>query len=248
MPGLRPRRPRIAAFSAVELLLVCSLLAILILMAIPATKSIMLSSQMSKSGANLRQMSSALTQYMGDRQGRLPEGSHLCTIPGYSGSVAGNAPGIGLYWFNALAYYLEGPEYYPSRARQPVPPKWLQCPARPFNEFKLGPSGYAVSVGYGWNWSFLGYRPGNPESSSGWGSRITEVTDPAQTIAIGTNGESRAADNQQNVCLYVAKGVYSTRFNGAGLFLFLDGHLERLTYAQADADNRWLYQKIKPQR
>lgn len=68
----------------------------------------------------------------------------------------------------------------------------LHRPVRLFrvtaDEHPQGEFTYCLSVGYG-NWPYLGYAPNHPSTSSGWNTRLHEITNPSQTIVIGSNHE-----------------------------------------------------------
>ncbi|HWL53890.1 MAG TPA: hypothetical protein VNQ90_15730 [Chthoniobacteraceae bacterium] len=232
-----------AAFTVVELLITITLMAVLAYLCLAVSIKVAAQGKLAKSTRHLEMIGTALNLYLTDRNGRLPEAAGFASSPGL--------PGVRLYWFDALAYYLEGPDYLAQRRDRQAPrPEWQTCPARPLLPPKKDPArGQGISVGYGWNHKYFGYTPTNTEGTSGYGSRITEVPYPASTIIIGTNAEKQkngvpmSADAAANANLYHAN--LSERFDGAGLYLFLDGHIQRMTPAQVQVNGDYLLKKKK---
>lgn len=238
----------------VEILVLTAIILLLIMVGLPALARVQEAGKQSRSTANLRFMASGLMLYCGDHNGYLPESAFDVQVRSLQVR----------FWFNALTYYLEGESDLRTASRREERPTWQNCPARPFKEAgKYG--NHTVSVGYGWNHQFFGNNgiPGGYSDGKGgdihlygWRSHLSEVELPADTIIIGTNNEHDAAgvpiapNNPQNICIY-GNNPLSKRFNGAGLYLFVDGHVRRLTPEEASiggsngVPERYLFKKKK---
>lgn len=239
-----PDRPAIPknAFTLIELLVVLTLVLVLSGITFVAIGKVRLKSAEAQSSRNLKTMAQGLASYVVDYNGKLPESANYVTIPS----------GWAQMWYNGLAYYIEGPGYFPEGPKRLEVPKWLSCPARPFQPTELGlQNGVSISVGYGWNFQFFGYAKNttSPELNKGYGSRMVDVEQPSQTIIIGTNrefiqGAKVSGSDAKNMLLYW-NAPDSIRFMGAGLYLFLDGHVEKLTPKEAGRDGGYLFKRAK---
>lgn len=226
-------------WTLVELLVALVIAAFLTLLGVSAIGGINRRAQQAKSTQNLRTIGAGIAQYNAEHQ-HLPESAISCTYNGQSV----------YFWFNAIGPYLEGPSYLDRWEKQAKRPAWQQCPARPFTTFALHWS-RGISVGYGWNHREFGYD--GQEASKlryGFSIRLQEVTHPATTIIVGTNREKNddgtpiPADATSNLFVYSNKPD-SSRFDGAGLYLMLDGHVERLTFEEAVANDSYLFRRKK---
>ena len=223
-----------------EMLVAIGIVAVLAAVLTVVSGKATMSSKLAKSTANLRQIGAAISIYAAEENGRLPESAQNCTAGGQAV----------IFWFNALAYYIEGAEYFPNGPLKRERPAWQECPARPFKSFEvLFERG--MSVGYGWNGGYFGTDKSPGNAIYGYGSRLSQVAQPSRTIIVGTNREKDS--NGNDIGAGDAKNLYiykdnpnSTRFDGAGLYLFVDGHTERLTPEQAKADDGFLFKKVKP--
>lgn len=234
------------AFSLLESLLVLALLSLLTLLVYPTISRMWDAGRMSKSMANLRTICQGLNLYIVEHNGCFPEGAIDSRVHGEKAR----------YWFNALAYYIDEERDLKAAGTRAERPSWQNCPGRPMQPERLGE--YGVSVGYGWNHQFFGYSGSSTYIDRyGWHSRLSEVELPSKTIIIGTNREKDSAGNpikansEENVCIY-GNRPDSRRFNGAGLYLFVDGHIERLTPEEASVGksdglpaDRYLFKKRK---
>ncbi len=230
------------AFTLLELLVTLTLGIILLALAFHALKGVRTRAAVTQSTANLKVMSGGLSAYIADFQGKLPDSMEDARIP----------TGWTKFWFNALAYYIEGESYFPHGPKQARRPRWQICPGRSFPEEEMALYyGWGMTVTYGWNYYYFGYNRFDltPWFNRGFASRITDVQIPSQTIIIGTVRELRLGlpigPNDTNVTMLSWEKPESTRFDGSGLYLFLDGHVERLTPAQAVANDSYLFKRAK---
>lgn len=231
-----------SAFTFLECLVALIIMAVLVAILSTSVLKVRTRMAMGKSMANLRLMAGGLSACIADRNGRLPESMEDATTP----------LGWTKFWFNGLAYYIEGEQYFPNGPKLSQRPAWQKCPGRPFADHEMALYyGYGFTVTYGWNYRFFGYNktPDIPWFNHGFGTRITQVEIPSRTIIIGTTREKRlgkliAPDDMNNIMLSW-EAPDSTRFDGAGLYLFLDGHIERLTPQEALADDSYLFKRTK---
>lgn len=250
MHPLPPRLKAATAFTLLELLVAIVIIAVLAVVAVTMSGSLWTTANQTRSSGNLRTMAQGLSAYVADYNGRLPESANYVSIP--------IAPGWAQMWYNGLAYYIEGPQYFPDGPGRVHVPKWLSCPQQKFPESEMGTyvNGsirVGITVGYGWNFHYFGMAknisPGQESLNMGYGSRMAQVESPAETIIIGTNreeilGERVRGDDKRNILLYKDSPT-SRRFNGSGLYLFLDGHIEALTPEQAGRDKSYLFKRAK---
>ncbi len=246
MQKRRPPTLPARGFTLQELLLGLGVLSLLLIIAYPVLNHARDAGRMSRSTSNLRQISAGLHLYIAEHGGYFPESAMDAWVHGQKGR----------FWYNALGYYLDGEADLQTAGKRAQRPAWQTCPGRPFPEPKRY-GGYGVSVGYGWNHQFFGYH-GSEDGLHryGWRSHISEVELPAQTIIVGTNletdnaGNPIGAEDTKNICVY-GSSPNSRRFKGAGLYLFVDGHIERLTPAEAalggdgTLPERYLFKKRK---
>lgn len=228
-----PRRQ--AALTLTELLICVAILAVLVILAAPLSGKLMLNAHRSRAIANLRNMGIALTSYVNDKNGRL--------IPGAI-NTSSSVP----FWFNHLGPYMNTPEDATSAgAARLERPAWQQDPAKRFKEPLPQRYNKGCGVGFGWNHAYFGYvEYEKHRTDCGWGARMSEVDRPSHTIIIGTSTDNAAhPDALQHVVLHA--GGQTVRYNGRGLFLMLDGHVEALTPEETKANDNYLFRKQKPQ-
>lgn len=228
------------AFTLLESLIAVVLIGVVLMMVWAGSQTAMSFVKEGRSTANLRTISQGLLAYHAEHQ-HLPESAINCT---YRGSPV-------YFWFNAIGPYVEGDDYLSRWEFSAQRPAWQQCPGRsltpPALHWKRG-----ISVGYGWNHNEFGYD-GNDLSREryGFNLRLSDVDQPSATIIIGTNREKLddgtpiKPDDSRNLFIYSNKPD-SSRFRNAGLYLMLDGHVKRLTYAEAMADNGRLFKRKHP--
>ncbi len=104
-------------------------------------------------------------------------------------------------------------------------------------------------MGYGWNYYYFGYESGQP-TRYGWGSRLSQVEKPAETIIIGTSiDDVNATDLLKHSVIYSNPGSVQSmarRYKGGGLYLLLDGHVAAYTPEEIMANDSYLFKKEKP--
>jgi prepilin-type N-terminal cleavage/methylation domain-containing protein/prepilin-type processing-associated H-X9-DG protein len=223
------------AFTLIELLIVIAIVVVLAALLFPAlNKSINLAYQAQSTG-KLRAMGPALSAYVSDHDGYLIHGAISPVVDGRT------VP----FWFNALDPYM-GADIDATSAgwTNAARPAWQNDPAKKFTNPPLY-NGKGSGVGYGWNHQYFGYVSYSPYGAAlGWGSKMLQVDKPSQTIIIGTSTDNvNSTDALQHVVLFYNS---STRFGGKGLFLFVDGHVQALTPAEANTNNGYLFKKTKP--
>ncbi len=240
--------PSTAAFTLVELCVAIFVLALLVILVAWAGSSSRQTAAMAKSMVNLRTISHGLHAYITEHNGCFPESAQDVWVHGEKV----------YYWYNALSYYIDGVRDFKAAEASAIRPNWQTCPGR-----VLEPALYAkrgVAVGYGWNHQAFGVRSSADYIHRyGWNSRLTEVELPSQTIIIGTNREYEKdgipieAGDPANPFLY-ATSPTSRRFNGAGLYLFVDGSVKRMTPEEITSTGPvlgnypYLFKKIKSLR
>lgn len=230
-----------AAFTLIELLVVLVIVAILASLLIPGIQSMIYQSKRAKSIGNLRQMGSALMTYVADNDGKLIEGA---LTPLYQRGQPRPQ-----FWYNVLDAYMGGSDYTPEGQKTPERPAWQNDPLK---IFKTPPvfRGFGSGVGYGWNYFYFGYESGQP-TRYGWGSRLSQVEQPAQTIIIGTSTDDvNSADALKHSVIYSqpgAKDAMARRYKGGGLYLLLDGHVAAFTPEEIVANDSYLFKKEKPE-
>lgn len=231
---MKPKPPHSSpGFTLTELLVV--LLVVLVLAALLGAgvpKAIYLAKQ-AKSSANLRLMGGALMSYVSEHDGRLPEGAFRPTLGGSKVR----------YWFNALDHYLGGSDYTTEGSKREFRPAWQNDPLKVYRA-PIWDGGFAVHVGYGWNHSFFGYTADWYPERMGWGSRLVQAEKPSETIIIGTSSDS-TNNSLGNLLIYPNVTSAARRYNGKGLYLLLDGHVEAYTPEQIVASNQYLMKKTK---
>ena len=240
MTTIPPFRHDLRGMTLVELILVVALVGVLIGLGISAGGKAMRLGQQAKSSANLRNISAALSGYVSDNGGRLPEGAFR---PTYKGVTIH-------YWYNVLDVYLGGHDDLPANGRLGERPGWQNDPAKVYPAPLFDSDRFALNIGYGWNYGYFGYKPGADYVAYGWGSRFSEIDKPAETVIVGTNKDdaSSAGDTLQNVLIYNTPGAatIAQRYNGKGLYLHCDGHVAAYTPQELTANDRYLMKKRKP--
>ncbi len=151
----RPRAFR-SGFTLVELLVVIAIISILAAILFPVFARARENARKTSCLSNVKQMGLALTQYVQDYDGAYPMGSY-------------SQGGVKLRWADAIQPY--------AKSRQ-----LFLCPSAPETmRAKTWFDGTAgVYGGYGYNYQYLG----NGRSSVLFSARDSQITHPAQTIAI----------------------------------------------------------------
>jgi len=219
-------------FSLVEVLVVVLIGAILIAISIPLAGKAVYQARKAKSIGNLRAIGGALFSYVSDNNGELPEGGMRPTLNGQ----------MVRYWYNALDYYCGGQDWMSSNWKNLNRPAWQIDPMKKFSNPPVLDSGFAVNVGYGWNHANFGYTSVWYPARLGWGSRLSGVEKPSQTIIIGTNSDGDSGLG--NVLIYASSNA-ARRYDGGGLYLLLDGHVAAYTPEKILENDNYLFRKVK---
>lgn len=223
-----------------ELLVVIAITAILIALLFTAIGKVSWHSKKTRSINNLRQMGNALMAFASDNDGRLIEGA---ISPLYQRTRP-------KFWFNVLDAYMGGMDYTVEGQRRAERPAWQNDPVKVFTTPPVF-QGFGCGVGYGWNYFYFGYESNQP-TRYGWGSRLSQVENPSQTIIIGTSiDDPNASDLLKHSLIYSQPGAVQSmarRYDGAGLYLLLDGHVEAFTPEEIMANDSYLFRKEKPEK
>lgn len=234
LPMKKKHTYKMAGFTLTELLVVIGVMVVLAALMLPFIASATYQVHKASSLSNLRGMGQALMSYAADHDGRFPEGGFRPKLRGITVR----------YWFNALDYYMGGKDYLAENWKNPNRPSWQNDPLKKYTkEPPKTDAGFAVNVGYGWNHSYFGYTPDWYPASLGWGSRLSQVNRPAETIIIGTNSDDDAGLG--NALIYPSANS-ARRYRGKGLFLLVDGHVAEYTPEEILANDKYLFKKIKP--
>ena len=209
-------------FTLVELLVVIAIIAILAALLLPALKQARERAKAVACVSQVRQMGIALLLYAGDHGGRLIPGANPTQSP-----LSG--------WFNLLDAYMGGRDTDFDSANRPA---WQLCPAKVIRPLRKW------SIGYGWNYHGNnnpagGFGLAEDDAATlygfGWGSRLSEITKPSQTIVMGDSKdpwiEPDPSADYQNRYIYPSLGpsVYrASRHGGRGNYWMADGHVEAL--------------------
>lgn len=223
-----------AAFTMTEMLVVIVIVTLLAALLVSGVSSLLYLGKQAESISNLRTMGGALMAYMNDQNGRLPEGAFR---PMLNGTPA-------RYWYNALDLYLDGTDYTSEGAKRANRPAWQNDPLKVFR-VPVWDQGFAVNVGYGWNHSYFGYTADWYPEKLGWGSRLSEVDKPSETIIIGTSIDG-TNKTLENLLIYPNTNNAARRYKGKGLYLLLDGHVEAYSPQEVVANDQYLFKKQKP--
>lgn len=194
------------AFTLIELLTVIAVIAVLSAILIPAVGRARESANQSKCVSNLRQIGVAVQSYANDHKGKYPEAS-------FHGKA-------GKPWCRALEPYV-GIE---SDGRESD--NLFHCPA--------------VEEGKHHGWSDYGYNEnlglGKPEDN-GASAGGANIIDPAKIVVVGDAGDldTGNASWKFNALQYgrgweSVKRVPHCRHNGMANLVFLDNHVESLTW------------------
>ncbi len=228
------RQNQRSAFSVIEALIVIALLVILAAILFPGVQRARYEMRRSQSISNLRNIGSALFSFCNDHNGKLPEGAFRPKLRGVQAR----------YWYSALDFYMGGKDYEPTQGRLTQRPAWQNDPLKVYPTPVMD-GVYSVNVGYGWNHAHFGYTPDWYPERLGWGSRLSEVEVPSQTIIVGSNTDSvETSIGIANVMIYAASSA-AQRYKGGGLYLLMDGHVATYTPEEILANNNYLFKKRK---
>lgn len=235
------------AFTLVELLVVIGILAVLVALLLPAAGGMIEKSREAKCLGNLRQIGAAAYQFVSDDEGRMP---------GYCKN--GKEVDGTLGWQVVIGALLGNADVIQSTGERPVSGK-IYCPSmKPWKGGgKRSPYGYVANYHvvvdgqrdlYEEGFDFLGlkfYHSGARISTFSrpsktvyiwegeWNAGTSQARTPygVITLANGTSGPAWASDEAASF------GKFAFRHNGRMNVLFLDGHAESRTLAQAQELN-----------
>lgn len=216
-------------FTLIEMLVVLAIIIIFLSLLVPAVNTGITRARSIRCMNNLRTIGQGLSLYATDHGGQLVKGA----------AFFGNE-----YWFHQLEPYLGFIEEDTQSVQRPA---WQICPA------KQVPILTNHTVGYGWNFYYLGYSP-RPEHAGpdanrnwGWGTRLSEVPAPSETIVVGDSvDEAPEGQSYLNLYLYPHGGwTVARRHRGGGNYLFVDFSVRWLKAETLQAQLPYLYEKYK---
>ena len=220
----------------IELLIAVAITAVLLALLFPSYQRARQMGNIARGSSNLKTISTALFAYANENNGRLVQAA---ISPGFRGTTVG-------YWFNVLDYYCGGDDWTAEGQRRGDRPGWQNDPLKVYPQPIYDGSKRAVNVGYGWNFQHFGYSPTSSSFSDGIATRLLSIEQPARTIVVGTNKDDPLLQSTSHALLYANKAGVSTRYNGRGIYLFADGHLEILAPDEVCADDFFLFKRVKP--
>jgi prepilin-type processing-associated H-X9-DG protein/prepilin-type N-terminal cleavage/methylation domain-containing protein len=226
------RSRRCMAFTLVEIVVAMIIIAIIAAMLYAAMGKISQSSRGVACISNLRAMSAAHAAYGADHQGQMIP----CATP-----IKGK-----LKWHNVLDVYMGNTDDLGNER-----PKWQLCPA------KVLPYKGPDVIGYGWNFQSFGLNPSgfidatNPGAENfGPNRRFAEIERPAETIIIADSCDPDSGfSGWQNAIIYWGAPAndrsLAQRHGGKGHYLMVDGSVKRLSLAEVQARNYYLFKVTK---
>ncbi len=220
-------------FTLIELLVVITIIAILASMLLPALSKAKSVAKATLCISNEKQIGSGVTFYCDDSNGWLPLG---VTDVNWG------------YWKLMIGPYFNydpaktAADYYKGVFKCPSCDKELQ-PALSVNSYAMG--------GYGWNYSYMSGYSWVGGAHPVW-NKISEATNPAQTILCGDNSDWTGIDNYQCAVEVASKGFQwmGNRHSKGANMLWADGHVEWMSSIQLFAgkplSQNWYYLRVKP--
>ncbi len=184
-------------FTLIELLVVIAIIAILAAILFPVFARAREKARQTSCLSNVKQLMLSVMMYAQDYDEML--------IPG--AQIKPSAPGN--LWFDVIQPYVNNEQI-------------LVCPsqANPTAGANYDPTGY------GWNYQEFGYRYDSPDSY-GWGTALSEITNPAGTIVLGDSDDGE----RYHRYLYRRNASYlPQRHNGGGNMGLADGHAKWYNY------------------
>ncbi len=232
------------AFTLLETLVCTAIVAVLLVIGISTVQTLGKRSKQLVTQNHLKSIGHALSLHTGENNGRLVSG--LVEPEFIHGELVRSGVRMTRYWYNALDYYLGGKDYTLQGMRSGDRPAWQMDPLKTFPRTQLsGVPGYGVGVGFGWNHNYFGYTSEPEYLYLGWNSMMSQVSLPGRTIIVGTNEDSLNIGNEsRNAALYI-DNINCRRHDGGGYYLFLDGHIEKLTPEEVMANGKYLFRRRK---
>lgn len=192
-------------FSLVEVILAIAVIAILMILLLPALGRMRESAKAGVCTQNLRRIGVGLAGYMGEHNGDLVPYASL-----------GGSPQK--FWFDELDKYMGEEPYQYDRTH---PHKWQLCPSKP-----VAPEN-RQTVGYGWNHRYLGYIPSDPKGGK---ANIRQISRPSETIVVGDSRDIEDRNlpppvSEHRYLYSQSVSLLAARHGGKGFYLLLDGHV-----------------------
>ncbi|NUP99512.1 MAG: DUF1559 domain-containing protein [Armatimonadetes bacterium] len=193
------------AFTLIELLVVIAIIAILAAVLMPVFAKAREKARISTCTSNQKQLALACRGYAEDYDGRLPLGAVA-----YDTLTTGPVYGSPTWrWIDLI---------HPQMRNKQI----ALCPTK--REDTLN--------SYGWNYVAFGDQPSSP--GSGWGTKLSRVSCPAEIILFGDSEDyaARSLTNVERLYSTVAAtadnntGRVAKRHNEGGVYAYLDGHVK----------------------
>ncbi|MDD5599343.1 MAG: prepilin-type N-terminal cleavage/methylation domain-containing protein [Victivallaceae bacterium] len=218
-------------FTLIELLVVIAIIAILAAMLLPALSKAQEKAKSINCTANLKQIGSAVSMYIGDYDGWLP----------HSGDTTIFIASQWKTWQELLLKYFNK-EVTLYNCTHGI----FRCPAQPDLKLYEPCTAYGYEFdgsygGYGWNFKNLGWKQND------W-VKLNQVSSPSKTIMVADTNDSTLLGTHRPCYLYYGHngGTLQTdianRHGGGGNYLWVDGHVSWHSATEV-WDNRGWYSK-----
>jgi general secretion pathway protein G len=231
-------------FTLIELLTVMAIIGILMAILVPAIGGVQKSARKAKSTSNLHNIGGALAAYTNDNNGLLP-----APIFGDSttpANVAGSSNPHQGTWLEEIVFpYLEGQIQASADGTKITVLKWPEALTDPeylMNNNDNIPESDADKRGYGMNiYPYLADRSGtNPKRTQSFSTqrqKISLLPNLANNVVIATSDGTTVEPNPDGTFPRSGNDEYPVgnpvRYNGMGLYLFMDWSVQSLDPVQA---------------
>ena len=244
-------RPKLRAFTLVELLVVIAIIALLVSILLPALGQAREEARKANCSSNGRSCGLACYQFAIDHNDWYP----MYNATEFKGSMYESQYPQRSFWYGDIAPYMDYARddkflsYNPLTARDQGinAPKSLTCLSIPQSE-----SRGLILLGFGWNWNSGGYQfyKSDPDRYQGewWKPRKFSAIKNASTA--GLIGENRwdvycmpwAWTGEISWSKPKLECYYGKRHNDGGIYVCVDGHVEYAKYK--DLVDDWLDRKL----